>query len=250
MRIKNNYIRNSINIILYCIIIICLIQIGSKLYNYYKDNKAYDTIRELKVEIYDNNNSVDTSIEESNDYIKKMYEELKSVNSDYKFWITIDDTVVDYPVVQRDNNDFYLNHNFYGEKNMSGAIFLDYENNELEDKNLILYGHNMKDGSMFADINKFKEKDFFDNKKIKIITENGQETYEVFSVFVEKASYIDLKNKFNNNEEYIEYINYLKDKSYYSKEVSGDFSNIITLYTCSYEFDDARTIVCAKLIQE
>jgi sortase B len=217
---------------------VCLIIIGSKKYNYYKANKVYNDIRELK----DNDkNKISDSRTES---LKSMYQDLKNINSDYEFWITIEDTVIDYPVVKGTDNDFYLSNNFYKENSISGTIFLDYKNT-LEDKNLILYGHNMRDGSMFAAINKFKEKDFFDNGKIKIISENMEQTYEVFSVFVEYANDINLKSKFTSDDEYIEYINKLKEKSYYTKEINSDFSNIIILYTCSYEFDDARTIVCA-----
>lgn len=230
-----------ISIILYLIIIVCLIIIGSKKYNYYKANKVYSDIREIKDK--DENNISDSRAES----LKTMYQDLKNINSDYEFWITIEDTVIDYPVVQGIDNDFYLSNNFYKENSISGTIFLDYKNT-IEDKNLILYGHNMRDGSMFAAINKFKEKDFFDNGKIEIISENMEQTYEVFSVFVEEADNINLKSKFTNEEDYSEYINNLKEKSYYTKEINSDFSNIITLYTCSYEFDDARTIVCATLI--
>lgn len=219
----------------------CLIIIGSKKYNYYKDNKVYNDIRELKDN--DKNNGNDSRAES----LKTMYQDLKNINSDYEFWITIEDTVIDYPVVKGIDNDFYLSNNFYKENSISGTIFLDYKNT-IEDENLILYGHNMRDGSMFAAINKFKEKDFFDNGKIKIISENMEQTYEVFSVFVEEAGNINLKSKFTNEEDYSEYINNLKEKSYYTKEINSDFSNIITLYTCSYEFDNARTIVCATLI--
>lgn len=173
---------------------------------------------------------------------------MNKVNSDYRFWITIDDTVIDYPVVQGEDNDFYLNNNFYKENSISGTIFLDNKNDELKDKNLILYGHNMRDGSMFAAINKLKENDFFDNGKIRIITENGEENYEVFSVFVEDANSINLKTNFSSIEEYNEYLQNLMDKSYYQKDIKSNFSKIITLYTCSYEFEDARTIVCAALV--
>ena len=231
-----------ISIILYLITIVCLIIIGSKKYNYYKANKTYNDIRELK-DIDENNSSYSRA-----ETLRSMYQDLKNVNSDYKFWITIEDTVVDYPVVQGIDNDFYLNNNFYKENSISGSIFLDYKNDELKDKNLILYGHNMRDGTMFASINKFKEKDFFDNGKIKIVNENSEQTYEVFSVFVEDANDINLKSKFTSDDEYIEYINNLKEKSYYTKETNSDFSNIITLYTCSYEFTNARTIVCATFL--
>lgn len=246
--ILNNNIRKLISIVLYCIILICLISIGVKKYNYYKDNKAYDNIREIKNEAEDNN-SLDSDKDEGKaEKLKKMYADMKKVNSDYRFWITIDDTVIDYPVVQGEDNDFYLNNNFYKENSISGTIFLDNKNDELKDKNLILYGHNMRDGSMFAAINKLKENDFFDNGKIKIITENGKENYEVFSVFVEDANSINLKTNFSSIEEYNEYLQNLMDKSYYQKDIKSDFSKIITLYTCSYEFEDARTIVCAALV--
>ena len=133
---------------------------------------------------------------------------------------------------------------------MAGAIFIDYNNDIFNDKNLILYGHNMRNGSMFADINRFKEKDFFDNVKIKIIKDGKEYFYELFSVFVESSSEINIKNKFGSNDEFKEYINILKNKSIYkSEDFKSDVSNIITLYTCSYEFKDARTIVCASLIE-
>lgn len=247
MILKNNNVRKLIRIVLYCIILICLISIGFKKYNYYKDNKVYDNIRDIKNEAEDNN-QLDSDEEYKDEKFKKMYQDMKNINSDYRFWITIDDTVIDYPVVQGEDNDFYLNNNFYKENSISGTIFLDYKNDELKDKNLILYGHNMRDGSMFAAINKFKEKEFFDNGKIKIINENGEEIYEVFSVFVEGANNLNLKNNFNSSEEYNEYIKNIKDNSSYQKEIKSDFSKIITLYTCSYEFEDARTIVCATLV--
>lgn len=229
---------NIVKIILYFIIIACLIIIGIKKYNYYKSNKTYDNIREIK------NNDIES--DDKNNKLNHMYEELKSINHDYKFWITLEETAIDYPVVQGEDNDFYLSNDFYKENSISGTIFLDYKNN-FEDKNLILYGHNMRDGSMFAAINKFKEKEFFDSEKIKIVTENEERIYEVFSVFVEDANNINLQSKFNSEEDYIRYINELKKKSYYKKDIDSDFSNIITLYTCSYEFENARTIVCAVL---
>ena len=108
----------------------------------------------------------------------------------------------------------------------------------------------MRNCSMFADINKFKEKDFFDNGKIKIIKDGKEYFYEVFSIFIDSSGQVNLKNKFASNYEFDEYINKLKNKSIYKKDISkGDISNIITLYTCSYEFDEARTIVCASLIE-
>ena len=234
----SNKIKNLINILLFIIVIICLTIIIDKNYKYYRSNKKYEEIRHI------------INISEVNSNISLREEKLKYINSEYKFWINIPNTEIDYPVVQSKDNEFYLENNFYGEKDIAGTIFIDYNNDIFDDKNLILYGHNMRNGSMFADINKFKEKDFFDNGKIKIIKDGEEYFYEVFSIFIDSSSQVNLKNKFSSNDEFNEYINNLKNKSMYKKDYSrGDISNIITLYTCSYEFDDARTIVCASLIE-
>lgn len=231
-------IKKLISILLFIIVIICLTTIIDKNYKYYRSNKKYEQIRHI------------INISEVNSNISLREEKLKSINSQYKFWINIPNTVIDYPVVQSEDNTFYLENNFYREKDISGAIFIDYNNDIIDDKNLILYGHNMRNGSMFADINKFKEKNFFDNGKIKIIKEGKEYFYEVFSIFIENSSNINLKSNFINDDDFYEYIDILKNKSLYKKEsIESNISNIITLYTCSYEFDEARTIVCASLIE-
>ncbi len=231
-------IKTIINILLFIIVIICLTTIIDKNYKYYRSNKTYQEIKDI----------INTAEVNGNTILRG--EKLKDINSEYKFWINIPNTEIDYPVVQSKDNEFYLENNFYREKDIAGTIFIDYNNDISNDKNLILYGHNMRNGSMFADINRFKEKDFFDNGKIKIIKDGKEYFYEVFSVFIESSSQVNLKNKFVSNDEFDEYINNLKNKSIYKKDISkGDISNIITLYTCSYEFDEARTIVCASLIE-
>lgn len=230
-------IKNIINILLFIVVIICLTTIIDKNYKYYRSNKTYQKIKDI------------INTPEVNSNINLMDEKLKEVNSEYKFWINIPNTVIDYPVVQGEDNEFYLKNNFYRENDIAGSIFIDCNNNISIDKNLILYGHNMRNGSMFADINKFKEKEFFDNGSINISKGGKNYTYEIFSVFVENSEEISLKSSFFSDEEFKEYINNLKYKSIYIKEDNkSDITNIITLYTCSYEFDGARTIVCASLI--
>lgn len=229
-------INNVIIVILLIIIALCIFNILSKKYKYYKDNKVYEDLRQID-EIYRNENI--TNINETSTNNK-----LIDINSDYKSWINIPNTVIDYPVVQGKDNEFYLKNNFYKEESISGSIFIDSRNNINEDKNLVLYGHNMKNGSMFADINKFKDSDFFKKGEIKIIKNNKEHIYDVFSVFIENSYAIDIKFNFKDNNEFIKYVDFLKEKSIYKKEISN-YSNIITLYTCSYEFENARTIVIA-----
>ena len=229
-------IKKIINIILIAIIVFSLSKVAVKEYNYYKDNKNHEAIMFFKPVVSDMS---EKSNEDSS---------IKNINEDYIFWINIPDTEIDYPVVQGDDNEYYLNNNFYKEESISGTIFLDSSNN-INDKNLILYGHNMRNGSMFNNINYFKNEESFKDGIIKLIMDNKEYVYEIFSVFIVNGDENSIKNKFNSDDEYYEYIYYLKEKSMFNKEVeNSDFSKIITLYTCSYEYDDARTIVCGNLI--
>lgn len=232
-------IKKMINILLISIIAVSLCLIGKELYEYYKDSKAYSEVMEYKPKV----DSIESFRLDEN--------LLKGINDDYKLWITIDDTNIDYPVVQANDNEKYLNTNFYGEQSKSGTIFLDYSTEVDNDKNLIIYGHNMKNKTMFENITRFKNQTNFENGEIRIIRDGKEYIYEIFSVFVENEKDVQLKNKFNSDSEYSEYINALKEKSLYNKEIiTSDFQNIITLYTCSYEYDGARTIVCATLKNE
>lgn len=235
MKLKR-IMNNTLIVILIIIISLCIFNILSKKYKYYKDNQTYEKLRQID-EVYkdENKNTI------NKDLIRNKFID---INSDYKLWINIPNTVVDYPVVQGIDNEFYLKNNFYKEESISGTIFIDSRNSIDEDRNLVLYGHNMKNGSMFTDINKFKNIDFFQNGEIKIIKDNKEHIYDVFSVFIENSYDINIKLNFKDDNEFIKYVNFLQEKSIYKKEINN-YSNMITLYTCSYEFKDARTIVIA-----
>ncbi|CEN79724.1 class B sortase [Paraclostridium sordellii] len=83
------------------------------------------------------------------------------INPNYKFWLKLDNTNIDYPVVQTDNNDHYLNYDFYNKPSDSGCIFMDHRDNA-KSQNIILYGYDMRNKTMFNNLLKFKDKDFFD----------------------------------------------------------------------------------------
>ena len=164
-------------------------------------------------------------------------------------WIEIPNTKINYPVVQTEDNEYYLKHNFKNESNMSGTIFVDYRNNIDEDKNIILYGHNMRNGSMFNNITKFKEDSFFnDNDTINIIRNNTLYQYEIFSVYVEDESKVTLDTEFIDDEAFVKYVSNEGSKSMYNKDITiSKEDKIITLVTCSYEYDGARTVLVGKL---
>lgn len=249
--------RKIINIILVAIIIVCLSIIGYKYYNYNKDDKLNSEIQDLQPVINeasdsDNNFSGENDGQDQSkdgDYVNSANEEeLKSINSDYKMWIQIENTNINYPVVQGSDNDYYLKHNFRKESNISGTVFVESANDIDNDKNIILYGHNMRNGTMFNNITNYKEESFFnEDNKISIIMNNTLYEYEVFSVYVKNVSEVNLAIGFANEDEFINYAYNQADESLYKKDV--DFSaedNLITLVTCSYEFTDARTIVVAR----
>ena len=238
--------RKIINIILVAIIIVCLSIIGYKYYNYNKDDKLNSEIQDLQPVIneasdLDNNSSGENDGQDQSkegNYVNSANEEeLKSINSDYKMWIQIENTNINYPVVQGSDNDYYLKHNFRKESNISGTVFVESANDIDNDKNIILYGHNMRNGTMFNNITNYKEESFFnEDNKISIIMNNTLYEYEV-----------NLAIGFASEDEFINYAYNEADESLYKKEV--DFSaedNLITLVTCSYEFTDARTIVVAR----
>ena len=249
--------RKIINIILVAIIIVCLSIIGYKYYNYNKDDKLNSEIQDLQPVINeasdsDNNSSGENDGQDQSkdgDYVNSANEEqLKSINSDYKMWIQIENTNINYPVVQGSDNDYYLKHNFRKESNISGTVFVESANDIDNDKNIILYGHNMRNGTMFNNITNYKEESFFnEDNKINIIMNNTLYEYEVFSVYVKNVNEVNLAIGFANEDEFINYAYNEADESLYKKDV--DFSaedNLITLVTCSYEFTDARTIVVAR----
>lgn len=253
--------RKIVNIILVVIIIGCLSIISYKYYNYSKDNKLNSEIQDLQPVINEEglgntdsdaagNNSSEENDGQDGSYVSNSAneDELKSINSDYKMWIQIENTNINYPVVQGSDNDYYLKHNFRKESNISGTIFVESANDIDNDKNIILYGHNMRNGTMFNNITSYKEESFFEaDNRINIIMNNKVYEYEVFSVYAKNVNEIDLAIGFANTDEFINYAYNEAEQSLYKKDVNfSENDNLLTLVTCSYEFTDARTIVVAR----
>jgi len=249
---RNRGAMDIIRKIIFVIALIIFIGSAYKLYTiwneYHKNSIAYEEVREYSPE-----NVVTEKNEEKNyKFNPEDYQKLFEINSDLKGWITIPNTEVNYPLVQTQDNSYYLTHNFSKEENDGGAIFIASENlKPLEDRNTIIHGHHMKDGSMFASLNKYKEPEFIENnKKIYISTKDEVFEYEIFSVYVEEASSDPYKYSFASDEEYVNYLKGLNERSY-TRIDTNEFTKddkIITLSTCSYEVTDGRLLVHARLI--
>ena len=173
-------------------------------------------------------------------------------NEDYRGWLNVENTNIDYPIVQGKDNSFYLDKDINKNYLSSGSIFMNYLNNGFNDENTILFGHHMRNKTMFAQLEKYKEKEFFQNDNdIKIEVENDKVlTYKVFSVYVTDANDNYIKTNFDNKSEYKEFLDKIKNKSIYKSDINVDENDkIITLSTCSYEFNDARMVVHGKLLK-
>lgn len=178
---------------------------------------------------------------------------LRQENEDVAAWVKIDGSAIDYPVAQGTDNDFYLSHRFDGQASKSGAIFVDYRNAKgFADQNTILYGHHMKNGSMFAPLVNYKAQDFYDAHPVMLLyTPEGDYLVEFFAGYV-----VPIRNEalpcfymsFSDEAEYLEYIAEAKRRSTFQSEVAvGAEDRIVTLATCTYEVYDARYVLQGKL---
>ena len=180
---------------------------------------------------------------------------LQDENNDIIGWIEIPGTVVDYPIVQTLNNDYYMDYNVIKKKSRVGAIFMDSDNYSFEDVNTVIYGHNLTNGTMFAALHKYEKESFYEkNKYINIYTPKGQLTYEIFAVYERDDSRILYQADFDNKEYYQSYLDSVLngDNKYYILEdikVTTD-DNIISLSTCVRNKSKIRFIVQGVLIDE
>ncbi len=180
--------------------------------------------------------------------------EKKAKNADTFGHIYIPNSQINYPMVHCANNDFYLTHAFDGYPSAVGAIFVDFRNSKnIEDnQNVVIYGHNMFNGSMFCDATKYLENDYFMNpeNKIEITTFDGHYTFEVFSAYATSKYDNYFRTGFSSGEEFVKFCYDREEKSYYHRE-NISFSPddlIITLSTCILGNDDGRYAIHAKLI--
>lgn len=175
---------------------------------------------------------------------------LKEINSDTVAYLKINDNI-NYTVVRGDNNSYYLNHNYYKEYNKAGWIFMDYHNKlDGTDKNIIIYGHNMLDGSMFGSLVNYLKEDFIkddSNLNFKLISESETVNYRVFSVYqIEPEDYY-IKTDFSDGS-FGEFINNLKLRSMYDFNIDVlESDSLLTLSTCSFD-GSKRMVLHAKRI--
>lgn len=243
--LKKKYLK--ILSIIFLIIVIC--SLGYYLYNLQLSNKNKMMYTNIPIKTKEPDLPIN---------IQKV-KTLKSENNEVIGWIQIEDSLIDYPILQNADNNYYLKYNYKNEKSKYGSIFAKNECNISDsNSNLILYGHNMKDSQMFGDLLKYENIDFYNNHKvIKIATDKEESNYNIISVFKSRVFYNDESNvfryydytSFENPDEYNDFINNCKKSQLYDTGVSAEFGEkIITLITCEYSQENGRFVVVAKKI--
>lgn len=267
---KKEVIRKIIMDISIVTIIGCLIAFG-ELYRERKQELSLEG--ELKGQIVDvdsmNENQVNSAWQEVFAQYPAMtfpegmnlkYAYLYALNQDLVGWITIDNTNLDVQVVKSDDNNYYLRRNFYEEPSRYGCPYMDYRNNSRYlDDNTVIYGHHMSDGLMFSNLDKYKTLEGYIESPI-IQFETLYETYQfkVFAAFITNAE-ADEDNgyifnftvtEFYTDSRFEEFIEEVQKRSIINTGVSVQPDDkILTLVTCSHEFDEARLVVMGRLVR-
>lgn len=248
---QNKKLKIAILGILIFIFAIGIGYIGYYIYNNFKSQND-DVLSNIAVD--------DKQITETKTERILQLEELKKQNNDIIGWIEIENTIINYPVLQCEDNNFYMTHNYKKEYSAEGSIFLDKDYNwELPSSNLLLYGHNNKNKTMFAELLNYKEESYYkEHPTIRFTTLAEDKTYEIIAVFKSRVYYKSEKDVFRyyyfinaeNEEEYNNYINESKKASLYDTGKTATYGDqLLTLSTCEYSQEDGRFVVVAKKVQ-
>lgn len=259
------------------LLVVCFILfIGSLLYivyNQYKMKKEEKMLEELQQRIIENPEEVDiveetqkesleTETQEEEELkILPQYEKLYQENQDLVGWIKIDDTPINYPVMQTfDDPTFYIHKDWDKNESQTGLPLIDGRCT-LESENIIIYSHNMKNGTMFGSLKRYNEKSFYDEHQIiKFDTIYEEAEYQIIAVLLAQVFYDEKPNKgefvyydyieLDSEEQFQEYIDQVKELSLYETGVTAEYGDsLITLCTCNYHIKDGRFLVVAKKIQ-
>lgn len=224
------------------------------------DRIHYDREIEAVRDLYDDD---DDTVGE--DGILTKFKKLYESNQDIVGWLTVPGTQTDNPVYQTTDNDYYLTHNSFGEESVYGALFADYRNNvnpSNRSQNVVIYGHHMRDGSMLAEIKKYRSIDFYkQNPNITFDTIYGNGTYKVFAAFVTNAEpsgdngyYFDYcVPSFASQDDFLMWAEQVRRRSLINTSVDvAEGDKILTLSTCTYDVRgvELRFVVMARLLRE
>lgn len=260
--------KNSVSLLRLLLSLLCLsITFGCVIYlgNYFlKAKKSQDNIQDLKNQILldlNISNGEPEFVDVNGRMVQKKFAELYRENPDFIGWITIADTKVDYPVMQNmEENEYYIHRNFQQEWDDSGLPFLDFRCSFTEPTdNMLIYGHNMKAGTMFSGIISYNSQEFYDtHKTFTFNTIDGDGEYEVIAAFYSQIypesdtvsfkyyQFFDAASE----EEFNAYVEQVKAMTPYEINATASYGDsLITLSTCAYHTEDGRFAVVARKVE-
>lgn len=243
---KKKVRRMASNIILVCLIGIMVVSgynIASSLYKYHVGSKTYNEIAELA--------GVDIEAEEDEFDGNVDFASLRKRNADTIAWIHLKGTKINYPIVQAGDNDYYLRRMFNGASGIGGTLFVDYRVKQpFKDFNTIVYGHSMKDKSMFGSLKFYQDSSYADeHSKFDLVTPEGKYRLEVVAFLHIAAdnnlyTVVDTGNKAAKDN----YVQMLKNNASYTRGSFGSSDTLVLLSTCAYDYDGARHVVVCKKV--
>lgn len=198
----------------------------------------------------DDQRSVDLSKPE--DLPEINFKALQEVNPDVIGWIYSPDTTINYPVVQGDDNAYYLKHLADGTENRNGCPFLDVQNStDFTDDNSIIYGHHMQNGTMFASISWYEDQSYYDEHPMMyLMTPTATYRIELFSGYITTMDSSAYMQNFGSIRDYTDWLKEVSGRSDFraNLEISA-YDRVITLSTCAYRFENARYVLHGKLVK-
>lgn len=221
------------------IFIIIIVFSAIYIFNWLRENQKNKNIMENITEEMVGTNIIENTPNDENFKAENInIENLKNKNPDTVGWIKVNGTKIEYPVVKTKDNDFYMNHSFDKNYNSSGWIFMDCLNKfDGTDKNIVIYGHNRRNDSMFGTLKNILTTDWqenVENHKITLITESGKTNYQVFSVYRIEVEDYYITTNFSNNQDYNRFIKTIKTRSVKDFQVEvTEKDQILTLSTCA-----------------
>lgn len=246
--------RNFVSTIVSTIALVVFLYAGFNLIKIFMEyNRGNDEYRGLEQTVISIN--IPDLLNQDEAVFQVDFEKLKEINSDVQAWIRFENPErISYPVVAGIDNDIYLHRTFEGQYNAAGTLFTDMDNaGDFNDRNTFIYGHNMKNGSMFGQLRKYREKSFcVENPYFYIYTIDGRELkYQVFAVCVVLDTSDSFTKWYENDLEFMDYIDYEKRISLYSVDVEVEEDDtIVTLSTCTNVSDDERLLVHGVKVSE
>ena len=187
---------------------------------------------------------------ERHNFTKANFEALAEINPDVVGWLSLEDTVINYPIVQGSDNEYYLHHLFTKEYNNTGCIFMDVDNaKDFSDLNTVLYAHHMRNGSMFAELEGYRDQEYYDtHRELVLQTPSGNYLVEPFAGLLTDGYSDYIQIGFQDGDSFLSYVNQMRSQSTFQSDVTITAEDrILTMSTCRYDVDNGRYAVFAKL---